>query len=141
MIHAMHLKNEPIKRVESGTKTVELRLYDNKRKLIDVGDNIIFIDLSNDSERLAARVKALYRHVSFEELFSDIALEKCGFQNGETVEEAAASMQKYYSKEQIRQYGVLGIKLEVIPFPAELTILEDIDLSELEDRFFPDGIK
>ena len=137
----MHLKDEPFKKIESGTKTVELRLNDNKRRLIDVGDSIIFINLSNDSERLAARVKALYRYMSFEELFSDIAPEKCGFQNGETVEKAAASMQKYYSKEQIHHYGVLGIKLEVIPFPDELKIFEDIDFSELSDRYFPDGMK
>ena len=138
MIHTMHLKDEPFKKIESGTKTVELRLYDKKRRLIDVGDDIIFIDLSNDSERLAARVKALYRYASFEELFYDIAPEKCGFQNGETVEEAAASMQKYYSKEQILHYGVLGIKLEVIPFENELKILRDIDFSELSDRYFSD---
>ena len=137
----MHLKDEPFKKIESGTKTVELRLYDNKRRLIDVGDSIIFINLSNDSERLATRVKALYRYMSFEELFSDIAPEKCGFQNGETVEEAAASMQKYYSKEQIRNYGVLGIKIDLIPFENELKILEDIDFSELSDRYFPDGMK
>lgn len=141
MIHAMHLKDEPFRKIESGTKTVELRLYDNKRRLIDVGDDIIFINLSNDSERLAARVKALYRYPSFEDFFSDIAPEKCGFKNGESVEEAAASMQKYYSKEQILHYGVLGIKIDLIPFENELKILEDIDLSELSDRYFPDGMK
>ena len=142
MMHIMHLKSEPFKNIESGTKTVELRLYDNKRRLLDVGDDIIFIHLADDSERLAARVKALYRYASFEELFSDIAPEKCGFQNGETVEEAAASMQKYYSAKQIGLHGVLGIKIELIPFENELKILKDIDFSELsDDRYFPDGMK
>jgi len=141
MIHAMHLKDEPFKKIESGTKTVELRLFDNKRRLLDVGDNIIFINLSNDSERLAARVKALYRYASFEELFSDIAPEKCGFQNGETIEAAVESMHKYYSEKQILHYGVLGIKIGLIHFENELKILEDIDFSELSDRYFPDGMK
>ncbi len=141
MVHVMHLKDEPFRKIEFGTKTVELRLFDNKRRLLDVDDNIIFINLSDENERLAARVKALYRYASFEELFSDIAPEKCGFQNGKTIEEAAASMQKYYSKEQILHYGVLGIKIDIIPFENELKIFEDIDFSKLSDRYFPDGMK
>jgi len=34
MIYEMRLHNEPFQKIKSGTKTVELRLYDEKRRQI-----------------------------------------------------------------------------------------------------------
>lgn len=38
----MRLHNSPFKLIKNGTKTIELRLNDEKRKLIKVGDIIRF---------------------------------------------------------------------------------------------------
>ena len=84
MVHVMKLKNEPFQKIKSGQKTVELRLFDNKRRQLDIGDDIIFTNLSNADERLAVRVKALYRYASFEELFNEISPEKCGNGRGQS---------------------------------------------------------
>lgn len=40
MIHKMKLNESPFDKIKNGTKTVEFRLYDDKRKQIKVGDNI-----------------------------------------------------------------------------------------------------
>jgi ASC-1-like (ASCH) protein len=72
----MKLKNEPFRKIQSGEKTVELRLYDYKRRRLAISDEIIFNNLENDGEELAVRVKALYRYGSFEDLFSEISPEQ-----------------------------------------------------------------
>lgn len=140
MVHVMKLKNEPFQKIKSGQKTVELRLFDNKRRQLDIGDDIIFTNLSNADERLAVRVKALYRYASFEELFNEISPEKCGNRKGETAKEAAVGMLKYYSDNQIRSYGVLGIKIELVPLEESMKWLEAIQEATY-DRLFPDGMK
>ena len=42
MIHNMNLNNEPFELIKSGSKTIELRLNDEKRRLLNVGDEILF---------------------------------------------------------------------------------------------------
>ena len=42
-MHEMRLHNSPFKLIKSGTKTIEMRLNDEKRQLIKVGDSIKFI--------------------------------------------------------------------------------------------------
>ena len=41
--HIMKLSPEPLKKIKAGLKTIELRLYDDKRKNIFVGDNITYL--------------------------------------------------------------------------------------------------
>ena len=124
----MRLKSEPFQKIASGEKTVELRLFDDKRRGLNIGDDIIFTNLSDDSEKLAVRITALYRYGSFEDLFAEISPARCGNLNGETIEEAAAGMRKYYSVEQIHDYGVLGIKIELISLEDDEMAAEQIIL-------------
>ena len=42
MKHFMHLKAEPFDLIWNGQKTIELRLYDEKRRSVSVGDLIEF---------------------------------------------------------------------------------------------------
>ncbi|MBQ8659733.1 MAG: hypothetical protein IJ475_02730 [Bacilli bacterium] len=42
MVHEMRLHNEPFLLVKGGTKTIEMRLNDEKRRLIKEGDYIDF---------------------------------------------------------------------------------------------------
>ena len=42
MKHNMNLNNRPFKSIKEGTKTIELRLNDEKRSLLKVGDEIEF---------------------------------------------------------------------------------------------------
>ncbi|MBQ1852397.1 MAG: ASCH domain-containing protein, partial [Lachnospiraceae bacterium] len=38
----MQLQPEPFDLIKSGAKTIELRLYDEKRRKIRIGDEIVF---------------------------------------------------------------------------------------------------
>ena len=40
MLYKMKLNKSPFERIKNGTKTIEFRLYDEKRKQIKVGDKI-----------------------------------------------------------------------------------------------------
>ena len=42
MVHELRLNKEPFESIKAKTKTIEMRLYDDKRKKIQVGDIIIF---------------------------------------------------------------------------------------------------
>ena len=41
----MKLKNEPFVSIKNGLKTIEMRLFDEKRKQIKVGDTIEFTNI------------------------------------------------------------------------------------------------
>ena len=42
MTHKMNMNPSPFEKIRNGTKTIELRLYDEKRRKIEIGDTIIF---------------------------------------------------------------------------------------------------
>ena len=67
MKHEMKLHPEPFQMIADGRKTIELRLYDEKRKKIKVGDEIQFICMEPPYKTLIATVVGLYRYNSFEE--------------------------------------------------------------------------
>lgn len=112
-IHSMRLDSEPFLMIKNGLKTVELRLNDERRKDIEVGDFIHFVLRDSDS-MILSRVRALYKAPSFAILFEvGGILKKCGWQSL-TPCEAAQIMRKYYSETDESTYGALGIELDVI---------------------------
>ena len=68
MKYEMKLNNEPFKAIKNGTKTLELRLNDEKRKQLIVGDYIEFTNIENN-EKLLVEVIDLFKYNSFEELY------------------------------------------------------------------------
>lgn len=110
MIHAMKLDPSPFEMIKSGQKTIELRLYDEKRRQIKIGDAIVFTNNAT-GETLCKRVAGLHRFDSFDELYNSLPLLKCGY-TAENVDKAHSSdMERYYSADQQNKYGVVGIEL------------------------------
>ena len=58
-------------------------------------------------------MKALHVFKDFEELYTVLPLEKCGYSSGEIATASPDDMLVYYTKEQIEKYGVVGIEIEV----------------------------
>ncbi len=73
MLHKMQLKEKPFEKIKNGSKTIELRLYDEKRQQIQVSDFIEFSQLDG-SEKLTVRVTALHRFDSFAELYAPYSI-------------------------------------------------------------------
>ena len=108
--HNMKLNPTPFEMIKSGEKTIELRLFDEKRRQIGVGDEIIFTN-NTTGETLSKRVAALHTFASFEELYRELPLLKCGYTQADVDTAVPADMESYYSTEEQAKYGVVGIEL------------------------------
>ncbi|MBQ2893375.1 MAG: 23S rRNA (uracil(1939)-C(5))-methyltransferase RlmD [Oscillospiraceae bacterium] len=108
--HQMKLHAEPFAMIKSGEKTIELRLYDEKRQQIREGDLIVFTCTAT-GEKLTAKVQKLHRFASFEELYRSLPLLQCGYTAEDIDSASPADMESYYSKEEQQKYGVVGIEL------------------------------
>lgn len=140
MVFEMNLNPEPFEKIACREKTIELRLYDHKRSRLNIGDYIIFANASNKNCKIAVEIKALHRYGSFIELFSDIPPKICGYSESTTPKEAVSSIRKYYSEKREKEYGVIGIKIDLVELKSVLTLQEQIRREEFE-RLFPDGMK
>lgn len=110
MIHRMRLHTEPFLQIEEGKKTIELRLNDEKRQKINVGDEIVFVRIGSDNH-LKATVKKLHKFSDFKSLYENLPLDKCGYSDEEVLSASFTDMEEYYDKEDIKKYGALGIEL------------------------------
>lgn len=113
-MHYMKLLQEPFLRIQSGEKTIEFRLNDEKRQLVKIGDYITFKNIQTEEE-LVCECVALHRADTFLKLFEILCADmkvSCG--DGISPQNLAQNMRKYYSLEAEQQYGVLGIELEVL---------------------------
>lgn len=109
-MHQMQLQPEPFRMIKSGVKTIELRLYDEKRRNIRIGDEIMFTNTEN-GETLAVKVLNLSVFDSFEELYKNLPLMKCGYTEQDIASASPDDMDVYYPKEKQKKYGVVGITI------------------------------
>lgn len=111
--HIMNLNPVPFELIRSGVKTIELRLFDEKRQKIKVGDSITFINTENSDKTLQAKVIALHLFESFGNLYESLPLSKCGYTEEDIHTASPDDMEVYYSAEKQKKYGVVGIEIEV----------------------------
>ena len=114
MKHKMRLNDEPFYKIKDGTKTIEMRLFDEKRQRINIGDEIEFSRQENESEKIKTKVIALHRFNSFKDLYENLDIIKCGYSESEKEKASYTDMEEYYPKEKQEQYGVVGIEIERI---------------------------
>ena len=111
MIHKMNLNDEPFNSIKSGFKTIEMRLYDEKRRLINAGDVIEFTNRVTN-EKISAKVIQLHLFPNFEELYKQFDKISLGYK--ETDIASPNDMNKYYSNEEQEKHGVVGIEIRLI---------------------------
>lgn len=143
MIHYMNLVPSAFRKIADGSKKIELRLNDEKRQQINVDDTIIFNNIST-KDIITAQVARLHKFSDFEELYKALPLEKCGYSKTELDTDHYTDMEQYYTKEQIKKYGALGIELynvssicdvkEIITEPDILKLLAPSVYNPTEER-------
>ena len=109
-IFNMKLSPKPYDMIASGKKSIELRLLDEKRSQIKVGDIIVFTQ-SFSGESVTAKVLALHKFSSFKELYASLPLLKCGYTEENIDSASYQDMTMYYSLDEQRKYGVVGIEI------------------------------
>ena len=148
MIHYMNLVPSAFRKIADGSKTIELRLNDEKRQQINVDDTIIFNNIST-KDIITAQVARLHKFSDFEELYKTLPLEKCGYSKTELDTAHYTDMEQYYTKEQIEKHGALGIELcnissicnikEIITEPNMLQMLAPSVYNPTEERLLNRG--
>lgn len=111
MIHEMRLDNEAFIKVKSGTKTVELRLLDEKRKAVHIGDIITF-ENRIDHEKIDVKVTDLFTSKDFKEIYEKYSMESLGYDEDEKVSDK--DMNEFYSEEEIQKYGAVAISIKKV---------------------------
>jgi len=106
----MKLNARPFEAIKSGKKDIELRLNDEKRQQLQLGDTITFFKLPDQKETVVAEIVGLLRYPTFADLAEDFAPERMG---GTDKTSIVQGMHKYYSPEDQARLGVVGIKLKI----------------------------
>jgi ASC-1-like (ASCH) protein len=118
--HHMKLNEESYDKISSGKKVIEVRLYDDKRKDIRIGDIITFTcehsrraapHAEPDTKMIKTKVMGLLRYDSFEDLVDDHEPKLFGEESGDELKKKIYSI---YSKEQENGNGVLGMRVQKI---------------------------
>lgn len=106
----MNLNSEPFELIKNGSKTIELRLNDEKRRLLNVGDEILFTN-RDTNEKLLTDIIELHKYDSFKSLYKNFDKISLGYREDEISD--PSDMNKYYSEEDEEKYGVVGIELKL----------------------------
>ena len=112
--HVMNLTPAPMQEIRTGNKTIELRLNDEKRKQISVGDTIKFINTEDSNDTLRVKVVDLFFFSSFAELYDNLPLLNCGYNEDNINIASPEDMEMYYSREKQNKYGVVGIEISLL---------------------------
>ena len=107
MVHKMRLVDFAFKAIKNKEKDIEIRLNDEKRQLIKVGDIIEFEHIDT-KEVIKTKVVNLYKFKTFKELFDKFPSNRLGVSEDYTI------MDSFYTKEEQDKYGALGIEIELI---------------------------
>ena len=113
MEHILKLQPKYFDYINNGTKRIELRLYDEKRQKINIGDTIVFQKEPELEVTIKVKVIGLLRYDSFENLFEDFDISVMA-DNSMTKKELLDVLEEFYTPEKQKKYGVLGIRIEKI---------------------------
>ena len=107
----MNLQPKYFDFIKDGTKRIELRLYDEKRQSIQLGDIIEFA--KSDDEKFKAEVIGLLRYNSFADLFEDFDISILA-DSSMTKQELLEALGEFYTEEKQAEFGVIGIRIELV---------------------------
>lgn len=113
MEYKMKLQPEYYNFILSGTKRIEVRLNDKKRQQIKIGDTIKFLKEPELNESFHAKVIGLLIYKTFDDMFKDFDISFLA-DKSMTKKELINVLEQFYTKEKQNQYGVLGIRIELI---------------------------
>ena len=113
IVHSMKLRREFFDKVARGSKTVEMRLFDEKRKNIKVGDTIVFTCEDNTLENVTVQVIGTHVYQSFGALCADFDARALGFDRRKT-QYISQFMSDIYSEPSIAECGVMAIRIKLL---------------------------
>ena len=110
--HTMKLQPKYYNFIINGTKRIEIRLNDEKRKLINIGDIIEFQKEPDLQENFKVKVTNLIKYNSFKEMLNNLPMSLLA-SSTTSKEELLTTLEEFYPEEKQKEYGVLCIKFEL----------------------------
>lgn len=111
MEHKMGLYSEYFQSIIEGKKKIEVRLNDEKRRKIKVGDTIEFKKIPEQDETLKVQVTELRKYATFKEMYEDITFKDFDCE-GWTMKEMIDGTYDIYTPEQEKEWGALAITIK-----------------------------
>ncbi|RYG59404.1 MAG: ASCH domain-containing protein [Alphaproteobacteria bacterium] len=108
--HHMKLQPKPFEQIVSGTKTIELRLNDPRRQGMRVGEQVLFTKEPENEKSVLTVITERLEYPTFALLAADFPPEILGYDRPVSAENARPF---YYSEEDERRYGALGLRIEI----------------------------
>lgn len=108
IVHSMNLDDKFFDLIKTGKKNYELRMNDDKRKMIKIGDEICFSKSTNNKEFFYKKVKKLHYYYNLEELVNGLDINLIGFENKEDL---ILAMNKFY-EDKLGKMDIVAIELE-----------------------------
>lgn len=109
----MGLYGEYFLSIISGKKKVEVRLFDEKRRKIKVGDLIEFTKVPEQNEILIVEVTKIQVYESFKQMYQDIPFIDFDC-DGWTMEEILDNTYEIYTPKQEKEWGVVAISIKYL---------------------------
>lgn len=106
-----HLEADIFELFKNGKKDIEVRINDEKRRTLKIGDSITFLKRPEEQEKLETKVIDLEYYSDFEELVRLYDIERLYYPNY-TKEQYLNDLGKFYSNEEQLKYGVVAIIVE-----------------------------
>ena len=109
----MKLQPEFFEKIKNGEKTYEIRLNDEKRQQINIGDIVVFKKEPDCYEGVVCKVLEKRFFPNFAQMSQVMSLKDLGF-DGKNAEQVEQILYTYYSSEEEQMYGVVVMKIQVI---------------------------
>ncbi len=107
----LRLDSDIFEIVKNGSKDVEIRLNDEKRQKLNIGDKLIFANRSNEDEKIEACVVGLDYYKDFLEVSNTYEMKRI-YKDGASKEEFNDLAKRFYSDEEISKYGIVAISFK-----------------------------
>ncbi|MBQ8131610.1 MAG: ASCH domain-containing protein [Bacilli bacterium] len=107
----IHLHPDVFDIVKNGSKKVEVRIYDEKRRKLKVGDTLIFLKRPEETETITATVTKLDIYKNFKELVKHYDIKDL-YLESYTKEMFLEELKRFYTEEEQEENGVVAISFE-----------------------------
>ena len=109
----MKLTEDNFNAIVEGTKRVELRLNDEKRQKLQLGDIITFHLINDYNKSFKVIIVGLSNYKKLQDLINDYKIEKL-ISKSTTPKELIKIFNSIYTLEEQEKYGILGISFIII---------------------------
>lgn len=122
----IHLDKDIFEIVKNGTKHIEVRVNDEKRRKLNIGDKLNFIIRPEEDRKITAKVKDLKLYKDFSELVEHYDMRDMYLENY-TKEDFLKLLERFYTKEEQEEWGVIAIDFIKTEKSCGIVVFNDKD--------------